>query len=127
MHFQILSLLLFSSMRIVSIIVIFIVWSCSPSPSPEPEILPVIPEIQERENGPSALDQGLMNTYDVYLFLKQSPSEKDVLITFGTPDSTWLDENDRVKIWYYYDENIQDYNSVEIDPHNGKVIGFEWD
>lgn len=68
-----------------------------------------------------------MNSYDVYLFLKESPTDLEVIVTLGSPDSVWVDEDGSVKIYYYYVPEIQDYNSVEMNPENGKVVGFEWD
>ena len=35
---------------------------------------------------------GYMSEYEIWEFLKGNPSEKDVLDTFGFPDSVWLDE-----------------------------------
>ncbi len=68
-----------------------------------------------------------MNAFDVYLFLKETPTDKQVIETLGAPDSIWVDEEGLLKVYYYYIPEIQDYNSVEMDPKNGKVVGFEWD
>ena len=60
-------------------------------------------------------------------FLKKNPSEGEVLKYFGDPDSSWVDENDKFKILYYYIPEYQDYNFIEIDLKSGAVSGFEWD
>ena len=114
-------------MKIRIIFIFILLWSCGPKPEPQPVMKPIIPEIDIDTRMVSPFEQGLMNSYDIYLYLKEAPSENDVLITFGKPDSTWVDEDGQVKIWYYYINEIQDYNSIELDPATGKVIGFEWD
>lgn len=68
-----------------------------------------------------------MNEYDVYRFLKEQPSEKEIVQTLGQPDSVWVDEFQTVRIYYYYVPRIRDYNSVEINVKSRKAIGFEWD
>ena len=83
--------------------------------------------IEQDPGDNTALDKGYMNAFDVYTFLKKLPSEEEIIYTFGIPDSTWIDEQAHVKIWYYYIEEIRDYNSIELDPITGKVLGFEWD
>ena len=60
-------------------------------------------------------------------FLKKNPSESEVLKYFGDPDSSWVDENDKFKILYYYIPEYLDYNFIEIDLKSGDVSGFEWD
>ncbi|NQV38665.1 MAG: hypothetical protein HQ509_11760 [Candidatus Marinimicrobia bacterium] len=114
-------------MKKIIICVFILFWTCGPKPEPKPEIQPIIPKLEETIGDNTALTQGLMTPYDVYLFLKDSPSEKEIIYTFGYPDSTWLDEEGQVKVWYYFLEEVQDYNSIELDPVTGKVIGFEWD
>ena len=70
---------------------------------------------------------GYMSAYEIWEFLKENPSEKDVLDTFGFPDSVWLDDEESTKFLYYYISEMQDYNTIEISARSDSVSGFEWD
>ena len=70
---------------------------------------------------------GYMSEYDIWEFLKDNPSQKDVLDTFGLPDSVWLNERQSTKFLYYFISDIQDYNTIEISAKTDSVSGFEWD
>ena len=70
---------------------------------------------------------GLMTDYEIWEFLKENPSEKDVLDTFGFPDSVWLDDGESTKYLYYFISEMQDYNTIEISARSDSVSGFEWD
>tara|TARA_B100000214_G_scaffold361816_1_gene325618 strand:- start:283 stop:618 length:336 start_codon:yes stop_codon:yes gene_type:complete len=70
---------------------------------------------------------GYMSEYEIWEFLKGNPSEKDVLDTFGFPDSVWLDELESTKFLYYFISEMQDYNTIEISAKTDSVSGFEWD
>lgn len=56
-----------------------------------------------------------------------NPSERDVIDTFGLPDSVWLDDLELTKFMYYFITEIQDYNIIEINAKTDSVSGFEWD
>ena len=70
---------------------------------------------------------GYMSDYDIWEFLKERPSEKEVLDTFGLPDSVWLDDLETTKFLYYFISDIQDFNTIEISAKTDSVSGFEWD
>ena len=68
-----------------------------------------------------------MSGYDIWEFLRVKPSQRDVLETFGLPDSVWLDDSQTSKFLYYFISDIQDYNIIEISTLTDSVSGFEWD
>ena len=70
---------------------------------------------------------GLMNDYEVWEFLRANPSESLVIENIGLPDSVWLSDNDSTKFLYYFIDQIQDYNLIEINSTTNNVSGFEWD
>lgn len=70
---------------------------------------------------------GYMSEYDIWEFLKGKPSEKEVIETFGFPDSVWLDDEQSTKFLYYYISKIRDYNTIEVSATTDSVSGFEWD
>ena len=65
--------------------------------------------------------------YTVWKFLEKHPSEKLVIETLGPADSVWIDEKMEFKVLYYFIQNLQDYNTVEINLTTGNTTGFEWD
>ena len=70
---------------------------------------------------------GYMSGYDIWEFLREKPSQTDVIETFGLPDSVWLDDLQTTKFLYYFISDIQDYNTIEINVSTDSVSGFEWD
>tara|TARA_Y100001970_G_scaffold237701_1_gene298364 strand:+ start:887 stop:1102 length:216 start_codon:yes stop_codon:yes gene_type:complete len=70
---------------------------------------------------------GLMTDYEVWEFLRANPSESSVIENIGLPDSVWLSGNDSTKFLYYFIDQIQDYNIIEINSLTNNVSGFEWD
>ena len=70
---------------------------------------------------------GYMSEYDIWEFLRANPSERDVIETFGLPDSVWLDDGQLTKFLYYFISEMQDYNTIEISAKTDSVSGFEWD
>lgn len=70
---------------------------------------------------------GYMSGYDIWEFLREKPSQGDVIETFGLPDSVWLDDRQSTKFLYYFISDIQDYNTIEISTSTDSVSGFEWD
>ncbi len=58
---------------------------------------------------------------------QESPTEKEVLDTFGFPDSVWIDDLETTKFLYYFISDIQDFNTIEISAKTDSVSGFEWD
>tara|TARA_B100001250_G_scaffold354133_1_gene327844 strand:- start:163 stop:414 length:252 start_codon:yes stop_codon:yes gene_type:complete len=71
--------------------------------------------------------RGYMSGYEIWEFLRTSPSENEVIETFGLPDSVWLDDLESTKFMYYFISEIQDYNTIEISTKTDSVAGFEWD
>ncbi|MBT7945642.1 MAG: hypothetical protein HN716_05910, partial [Candidatus Marinimicrobia bacterium] len=55
-----------------------------------------------------------MSGYEIWDTLRRNPSEKEVLDSFGLPDSIWLDELESTKFLYYFISEMQDYNTIEI-------------
>jgi len=70
---------------------------------------------------------GLMTDYEVWEFLRTNPNESSVIENIGLPDSVWLSDNDSTKFLYYFIDQIQDYNLIEINSTTNNVSGFEWD
>ena len=68
-----------------------------------------------------------MTDYEVWEFLRTSPAESLVIENIGLPDSVWLSDNDSTKFLYYFIDQIQDYNLIEINSTTNNVSGFEWD
>ena len=46
---------------------------------------------------------------------------------YGDRDGNWIDENDKLMVYYYFIPEYQDYNFIEIEIKSGTVSGFEWD
>ena len=70
---------------------------------------------------------GYMSGYDIWEFLRDKPSETEVIDTFGLPDSVWLNGGESTKFLYYFISKMQDYNTIEISAKTDSVSGFEWD
>ena len=127
-------------MRSKSLLIFFLILSCTSAPKSSPEKTgsnsPVkaettLPPSPARVTTPvstkTPFQQGLLNSYDVWEFLSDHPDQNAVNETIGAPDSVWVDDNNTIRIWYYYIPAIKDYNSIEFDPATGKSTGFEWD
>lgn len=105
---------------------IFIIAGCS---STEPRELISIktkkthPELVQ----PTPFSQGLINSYDIFAFLKDHPDPDQVVSYLGLPDSVWVDDEWSAMIWYYFIDEFKDYNSIEINVKKFRVTGFEWD
>jgi len=110
-----------------SLLLLIFIGSCVTSPPPKPIILPPIKSSLTGEKEKTLYTLGYMSEYDVWDFLKEKPSEKDVLDTFGFPDSVWIDDLETTKILYYFITDMQDYNTIEISAKTDSVSGFEWD
>jgi len=107
-------------------LVIFIC-SCVFTPSPNPILIPPLKKSLGGEKQKTVYTLGYMSEYDIWEFLKENPSEKEVLDTFGFPDSVWVDDLETTKILYYFISDIQDFNTIEISAKTDSVSGFEWD
>ena len=46
--------------------------------------------------------RGYLTGYDIWEFLREQPTETDVLGTFGLPDSVWIDDEEKTKFLYYF-------------------------
>lgn len=114
-------------MRILLIITVLItvMGACASKPQGEPKT-PTDPN-QFSDSNSTPFSEGLLTEYDIWVFLNEKPSEKDVLSMFGAPDSVWIEEDQNYKIFYYYIPEIRDYNSIEMDVKTQRVSGFEWD
>tara|TARA_B000000441_G_scaffold121608_1_gene96823 strand:+ start:239 stop:580 length:342 start_codon:yes stop_codon:yes gene_type:complete len=101
--------------------------SCAAPPSPKPVLMPPTKALASQPNEETIYTLGYMSDYEIWEFLKENPSEKDVLDTFGFPDSVWLDDGESTKYLYYFISEMQDYNTIEISARSDSVSGFEWD
>ena len=111
--------------RLFLITVLFI--SCGFPPPPKPVVMPPTKNSNPELVQETLYSMGYMSDYEIWDFLKDKPSEHDVLETFGLPDSVWLDDVELTKFLYYYISEMQDYNTVEISAKSDSVSGFEWD
>ena len=107
-------------------LVVFIC-SCVFTPPPNPILIPPLKKSLGGEKQKTVYTLGYMSEYDIWEFLKENPSEKEVLDTFGFPDSVWVDDLETTKILYYFISDIQDFNTIEISAKTDSVSGFEWD
>ena len=107
----------------------FVIFSCSTSPLPTPKKIIMPPTKTSRPDliKENVYSRGFLTAYDVWEFLRLSPSEIEVLDMFGLPDSVWLDERETTKFLYYYINQMKDYNTIEISAKTDSVSGFEWD
>lgn len=101
--------------------------SCVFTPSPNPILIPPLKKSLAGKKQNTVYTLGYMSEYDIWEFLKENPSEKEVLDTFGFPDSVWVDDLETTKILYYFISDIQDFNTIEISAKTDSVSGFEWD
>ena len=109
----------------VFLLLLFI--GCIPKPPLKPVVLPLTKNSNPGQNEKTMYSLGYMSEYDIWEFLKDKPSENEVLETFGLPDSVWLDDKESTKFLYYFVLEIQDYNTIEINSKTDSVSGFEWD
>lgn len=109
----------------VFLLLLFI--GCIPKSPPKPVVLPLTKNSNPGQNEKTMYSLGYMSEYDIWEFLKDKPSENEVLETFGLPDSVWLDDKESTKFLYYFVIEIQDYNTIEISSKTDSVSGFEWD
>ena len=101
--------------------------TCAAPPPPKPVLMPPTKALASQPNEETIYTLGYMSDYEIWEFLKENPSEKDVLDTFGFPDSVWLDDGESTKYLYYFISEMQDYNTIEISARSDSVSGFEWD
>jgi len=103
------------------------VFSCVFLPPVKPIVLPPIKKSLSGKKQETLYTLGYMSEYDIWDFLKDSPTENEVLDIFGLPDSVWIDEQEITKFLYYFISDMQDYNTIEISAKTDSVSGFEWD
>jgi hypothetical protein len=106
---------------------LWIFFSCAKVAPPKPVVLPPTKTIRPDLVEETIFSRGYMSGYEIWEFLRINPSEKDVIGTFGLPDSVWLDDLELTKFMYYFITEIQDYNIIEINAKTDSVSGFEWD
>ena len=111
----------------IHILLIGFFFSCAAPPKPKPIIMRTTKTSALQPNEETVYTLGYMSAYEIWEFLKENPSESEVLDTFGFPDSVWLDDNESTKFLYYYISEMQDYNTIEISARSDSVSGFEWD
>ncbi|MFL2982916.1 MAG: hypothetical protein ACJZ12_00820 [Candidatus Neomarinimicrobiota bacterium] len=109
------------------LLLICLLFSCATKPSLKPIVMPLTKNELGVDEEETVYTLGYMSDYEIWEFLNERPSEKDVLETFGFPDSVWLDENRSTKYFYYYISKMRDYNTIEISSSTDSVSGFEWD
>ncbi len=101
-------------------------FSCG-SPPPIPVMMPPTKKSNPELVQETLFSHGYMSGYEIWEFLRDNPSENDVIDTFGLPDSVWLDDVESTKFLYYFISEMQDYNTIEISTKTDSVSGFEWD
>ena len=101
-------------------------FSCG-SPPPIPGMMPPTKKSHPELVQETLFSRGYMSGYEIWEFLRDNPSENDVIDTFGLPDSVWLDDVESTKFLYYFISEMQDYNTIEISTKTDSVSGFEWD
>ncbi|HIN03019.1 MAG TPA: hypothetical protein EYM60_06725 [Candidatus Marinimicrobia bacterium] len=101
-------------------------FSCG-SPPPIPVMMPPTKKSHPELVQETLFSRGYMSGYEIWEFLRDNPSENDVIDTFGLPDSVWLDDVESTKFLYYFISEMQDYNTIEISTKTDSVSGFEWD
>ncbi len=110
------------------IFIILLLFSCASKSIPKISVdLPPTKNMSLQPMAETVYTLGYLSEYDIWEFLKSNPSQKDVLETFGFPDSVWLDDQESTKYLYYYISKIRDYNTIEISAKTDSVSGFEWD
>lgn len=106
----------------------FLLLSCATEIKvPKPISLPPTKKNRPDLVGETIFSMNLMTEYEIWEFLRTKPTEASVIETLGLPDSVWLGDNDSTKYLYYYVDQIQDYNLIEINSTTNDVSGFEWD
>jgi hypothetical protein len=105
----------------------FFLFSCASPPTPKPVVIPPTKKTNSELVQETLFSRGYMSGYEIWDTLRRNPSEKEVLDTFGLPDSIWLDELESTKFLYYFISEMQDYNTIEISTKTDSVSGFEWD
>ena len=108
-------------------LIVWVILSCFSSPPTKIIVMPPTKKMRPDLIEETIYSKGYMSEYDIWEFLKESPSEKEVLDTFGFPDSIWVDDLETTKILYYFISDIQDFNTIEISAKTDSVSGFEWD
>ena len=103
------------------------IYSCVFTPPPNPIVIPPLISSLNGNEQETLYTLGYMSEYDIWEFLKERPTEKEVLDTFGFPDSVWIDDLETTKFLYYFISDIQDFNTIEISAKTDSVSGFEWD
>ena len=103
------------------------IYSCVFTPPPNPIVIPPLKSSLNGKEQETLYTLGYMSPYDIWEFLKERPTEKEVLDTFGFPDSVWIDDLETTKFLYYFISDIQDFNTIEISTKTDSVSGFEWD
>lgn len=76
---------------------------------------------------PTPLSEGQINSYDIFKFLKNKPARSEVINYLGIPDSVWVNDDQTTMVWYFFVEELNDFNAVEINIKTSRVTGFEWD
>lgn len=115
---------MYKPLLLVSLILI----SCgSPPPPPKPIAMPPTKKSNPEMVQETLFSRGYLSEYEIWEFLRDNPAEKDVIDTFGLPDSVWLDDSESTKFLYYFISEMQDYNTIEINTKIDSVSGFEWD
>ena len=108
-------------------LIVWVVLSCFSTPPTKIIGMPPTKKMRPDLIEETIYSKGYMSEYDIWEFLKESPSEKEVLDTFGFPDSVWVDDLETTKFLYYFISDIQDFNTIEISAKTDSVSGFEWD
>ena len=92
---------------------ILLFWSCTPT-------IPIAEATHNKDIESDITQQDISlisneSENNIWEFLMKNPSEDEVLNRFGNPDSVWIDENDELMVYYYFIQEYQDYNFIEIE------------
>jgi hypothetical protein len=97
--------------KIIFVGLLFYCISCKSASPPKLIKLPPTKTSTIAQQDETIFTMGYMSGYDIWEFLKEEPSQKDVLETFGLPDSVWLDDIQTTKFLYYFISDMHDYNT----------------
>ena len=86
-------------------------FSCTAPLPPKTVILPLTKNSGSETQEKTIYTMGYMSEYDIWEFLRANPSERDVIETFGLPDSVWLDDMESTKFLYYFISELQKIHS----------------
>ena len=102
------------------ILLISLLFSCATKPSPKPVVLPLTKKALDINQEETLYTLGYMSDYEIWEFLNERPSEKDVLDTFKSKTEEVIQEmietdSKSKKIFEAYDKfriSFKDWSTV---------------